>query len=161
MNDQESPIENDAPGSGSEIDAAGTSCETTAAVECWRCGKQVEGSLSRCRFCAAILSAKSLADKPFPATDEEDARTLIRIMAVFGCMLVSSIVLGLLHRDAGFISADKIPPTQGEVLAKILIFEGFDTILILFAWMWIPVGIRDPCKNITRYAGICGIFTPI
>jgi uncharacterized protein len=161
MNDQKSSTENEAASSGSKNDAAETPPGTTATVECWRCGKQVGMALSRCSYCAAILSAKSLDDKPYPETGEDDARNMVRIMAVFGCMFVSSIVLGLLHRDMGFMSADKIHPSQGRVLAELLIFEGLDTILILFAWLWIPVGVRDPRKTFTRYMAICGIFTPI
>jgi uncharacterized protein len=161
MNDQESEIANNAPCVGHETAAAETSLNTPATVECWRCGKQVESTLPRCRFCAAALSATELTTTPITASAEDDARKLFRILAIYGCMLATSIVYGLLHLNSGFVSTNHIAPSQGEVLSKLLIFEGLDTILILSAWAWIRISVRKPHKSLARYAIICSFFIPV
>ncbi len=134
MTDRELVKVNRAPSVEAQPAAAESPVIAGAMVECWRCGKQVEAELPRCRFCKAALFPKPSADRQDPASGEEDARILIRMLIVYGCMLVTSIILGLLHRDAGFISTNRIPPSQEQVLTEIFIFEGLDTILIFSAW---------------------------
>jgi uncharacterized protein len=161
MSNQDSDRANLAPSIQKGTDAADNSLIAATHVECWRCGKQVESDLHRCPFCSAILSATKYTPIQTNISSEQDSRLLIRVMIVYGCMLITSIIMGLLDNDTGFFETDRIPPSQPEVLTEIIIFEGLDTALVLLMWPWIRVGFREPCKKFSHYTAICIMFLPI
>jgi uncharacterized protein len=120
-------------------------------IECWRCGKIVSAQKPACPFCSAKLVRESFPVPTAQPPADLSAQPWTRLFIVFSVLLGISLVVGLVHRGAEYISPQhQQPPQQGEAVAEILILEALDTLIILFSWAWIGRCRSEPQPEPTR-----------
>jgi membrane protease YdiL (CAAX protease family) len=131
--------------------------ETRQAAEpsftaCWRCGKQVESTTEKCPYCYARLVSEAEIEEPTrlsPRSAAEDSTQFLRVIAIYAAFLATSLVSGWIYHFG--LDRTELGRTElGQQLNSMLVAEGVDSCLILFALWWIGRPAAAPAAGRTR-----------
>ncbi len=137
--------------------------DPTPPAPCWRCGKSAPATVAVCPYCRAPLSSAVVClapDASLALAPHKESAALLRMIGVYSAMLLLSLVVGLAHRPELFAADVPRQPTPDELLTPIIVLEVADTLLVLFALVWIAFP-RQPCVSWSRWAVAWLLFWPV
>jgi hypothetical protein len=133
-------------------------------VECWRCGKLAAADAPRCMFCGAKLADVLFVPEQQSNSDhaaEANARSLVRLLAVYGVILGISVVVGVIRLIVFLVSRGEAEPLSWSALGMSLVWEAVNTVIIFFAWYWAGSGRREPRPSFARQCWAWFLALPV
>lgn len=115
-------------------------------ITCWRCGKDVPADMPRCSYCEALLAKQSPLELEEQKALNRHAQTLVRLLVIFAALLGTSVMAGLMNT----LTTATVPPRSWDMLIRVLILEGVDTVLIFVAWFIANDRFREPRHSLSR-----------
>ncbi len=127
---------------------------TPELTACWRCGKEVLPTATRCAVCAAALSI-SPGSPGRETKNKAETSPVVKLIGVFSVLLLTSLVQGF-----SFDVEDAVIDSFLEsALYQSLVVEGVDTVIVLFALFWVslPPPLVRPARPVRLASWIVGI----
>ncbi|HEX3872292.1 MAG TPA: CPBP family glutamic-type intramembrane protease, partial [Pirellulales bacterium] len=118
---------------------------------CWRCGGAFASTESVCPRCGAPFFQQTERSDIQRPPDLSASLPVTRLLIAYGLLLGTSVVQGMTD-SRSFL--DPTAPDAHDVWRRIAIFEAFDTLLVFWAWWWLPrVELAEPVSSKRRLTG--------